>query len=569
VPSLTDAAHGKNVVSMKKKRGCLIAAVVGGLVLGCLLLLLAACRERYPHISHQEPYRWDQYPRPNLTVENEPFVEVVAKINAVFAETSNGELTEAIKIDTTPTRIVRVNCSAELDPYADVFIAAYREHEVDMNRRGACGFENTLISGEVLQEGHSIGCTLAMPSSLYYETREDALVFGRSPHLMECRPYVVTDGLVERMKDLQHEGSRKVDAEAIVSALIYETGIDSWTIMMPKGPNSWTSEFRCDAVFRYLAEPGVILTLAIPKEHAEAERRLKASGLWVDPVSETPLKELSRERLSEASRRDIELAAGREDEEGAEEGRRTAEQTLPAGSITLDLGEGVTIELVPIPAGEFMTGSPDSDPHRIHDWETQHRVRITRPFWMGRCEVSGAQYERVIGRNPSRTRMANKPVERVSWEDATEFCRRLSERSGRKVRLPTEAEWEYACRAGSTTRYFFGDDGNEFGEYAWYHDNSGDKTRAVGRKRANAWGLHDMYGNVWEWCSDWYDEHYYAKSPSEDPTGPTSGRERVMRGGGYYCSPGVWCRSAVRGREHPLSRHAYLGFRVVAEAADR
>ncbi|MHC4251901.1 MAG: hypothetical protein ACYS9X_22505, partial [Planctomycetota bacterium] len=207
---------------MTRKRGCLIAAVAGGLVLVCLLLLLTARRERRPHISHQRPYRWDQYPRPNLHVEMKPWIDVVAEVNAAMSEASQGEITEAVIFDTTPTRIVKVNCTPELEAYADVFIAAYREHETEMNRRGAHGFEGAPCTGDVLQEDHSICCSIRMlagADGLGYAEMEDALYLGRMPRAMECRPYVVTEALVERMKQDRINGKLHPAAEPIASAL--------------------------------------------------------------------------------------------------------------------------------------------------------------------------------------------------------------------------------------------------------------------------------------------------------------------------------------------------------------
>lgn len=182
---------------------------------------------------------------------------------------------------------------------------------------------------------------------------------------------------------------------------------------------------------------------------------------------------------------------------------------------------------------------------------------------MGKCEVTQEQYERIMGTNPSRFKGSSNPVERVSWSDATEFCQKLSQRTGRKVRLPTEAEWEYACPAGSTTRFCFGDSDNGLGDYAWYRSNSGMKTHPVGAKRANAWGLHDMHGNIWEWCADWFDKDYYAKSPTDDPTGPANGSYGVVRGG-CWSTRGYYCRSANRYRFEPTGRLTAIGFRVVA-----
>ena len=141
-------------------------------------------------------------------------------------------------------------------------------------------------------------------------------------------------------------------------------------------------------------------------------------------------------------------------------------------------------------------------------------MRITKPFYLGRHEVTQEQYERVMGVNPSNFKGPQHPVEQVSWDDAVSFCDKLSalpeeQAAGRMYRLPTEAEWEYACRAGSTTRYSFGDDEADLGDHAWFDDNSSPRHIRWARSSPNAWGLYDMHGNVWEWCADWYDENYY------------------------------------------------------------
>ena len=158
--------------------------------------------------------------------------------------------------------------------------------------------------------------------------------------------------------------------------------------------------------------------------------------------------------------------------------------------------------LVPIPAGEFTMGSPESEKDR-KDNETQHLVKITKPYYLGAYEVTQEQYERVMGKNLSDSKGENKPVENVRWSEAVEFCRKLSEKEGVEYRLPTEAEWEYACRAGTSTAYSFGNDESQLGKYAWYRDNS-ISTHPVGELKPNTWGLYDMHGNVWEWCQDLY-----------------------------------------------------------------
>ena len=191
----------------------------------------------------------------------------------------------------------------------------------------------------------------------------------------------------------------------------------------------------------------------------------------------------------------------------------------------------VDMVLVPIPAGEFMMGSPASEPARL-DNETQHKVKITQPFYLGAHEVTQAQYQQVMGNNPSHRRGATKPVERVVWNDAIEFCRKLSEKEGVEYRLPTEAEWEYACRAGTTTAYSFGDDKSQLGKYAWFGGNSDNTIHPMGEKLPNGWGLFDMHGNVREWCQDWYGAYESLRVVS-DPTGPASGEGRVLRGGAF------------------------------------
>ena len=246
--------------------------------------------------------------------------------------------------------------------------------------------------------------------------------------------------------------------------------------------------------------------------------------------------------------------------------------TPPA--LTLDLGGGVTMDLVPIPAGEFMMGSPSSEAKRNDD-ETRHRVRISKPFYMGKYEVTQAQWEAVMGTSGSQQRdKANKarslhgegaqiPMYYVSWEECREFCRKLSQKVSRDIRLPTEAEWEYACRAGTSTAYSFGDEQGSLGRYAWYTSNNDGESHPVGGRQPNGWGLYDMHGNVWEWCADWYDSEYYQKSPQADPTGPGSGAYRVLRGGSWV-NHDYNCRSAYRNGAMPDYRSNDFGFRVAA-----
>ncbi len=224
---------------------------------------------------------------------------------------------------------------------------------------------------------------------------------------------------------------------------------------------------------------------------------------------------------------------------------------------TFDLGNGVSLEMVWIPGGTFQMGSPESESGRDSDEGPVHEVELDG-FWMGKYEVTQEQYQAIMGSNPSNFKGAKSPVEMVSWDDAVVFCRKLAARTGQPFTLPTEAQWEYACRGGSQTRFHFGDSDSQLGDYAWYFSNSGPKMHPVGQKRPNPFGLYDMHGNVWEWCADWYGD--YTSGRQKNPTGPDSGSRRVYRGGSWSSCPG-FCRSAFRGWDSPGIRYYDLGFR--------
>ena len=246
---------------------------------------------------------------------------------------------------------------------------------------------------------------------------------------------------------------------------------------------------------------------------------------------------------------------------------RVAEITLSrrGKTLTLDLGGDVKMELALIPAGEFMMGSA----HGLGREKPVHRVRITKPFYMAVTEVTQAQWRAVMegdawGGKQSVGRSSDAAANHISWSDAVRFCQALSKKTEGTVRLPTEAEWEYACRAGTVTEYCFGDDIGRLGEYAWYKKNAQDVgedyPHRVAQKKPNAWGLYDMHGNVWEWCQDWYVERYYGNSPTDDPSGPATGQSHVMRGSCWFSVDG---RSAYRYTFPGTLRK--VGFRVVCE----
>ncbi|MCA2890856.1 MAG: SUMF1/EgtB/PvdO family nonheme iron enzyme [Microcystis sp. M045S1] len=241
---------------------------------------------------------------------------------------------------------------------------------------------------------------------------------------------------------------------------------------------------------------------------------------------------------------------------------------------TEKISNRVTLEMVSLPAGEFLMGSPDSDPNAESYEKPPHQVKVNS-FAIGKYPVTQAQYQAVMGTNPSHFKNNSwfknnlqNPVERVSWNDAQAFCQKLSQLTGKTYRLPTEAEWEYACRAGTTTRFYFGDDANQLGDYAWYKGNSQNTTHPVGQKRPNAWGLYDMSGNVWEWCEDdWHSS--YIGAPTDGSAWIKNNNDndyRILRGGSWYFNP-AYCRSAYR--VSSLRRgydSGYVGFRVVCGA---
>jgi formylglycine-generating enzyme required for sulfatase activity len=214
-----------------------------------------------------------------------------------------------------------------------------------------------------------------------------------------------------------------------------------------------------------------------------------------------------------------------------------------------------------IPAGEFYMGSEESD-----DEKPVHKVKINNPFYLGTYPVTQREWKAVMGdnNNPSDFKGDDQPVEQVSWDNVQEFIMKLNEKEGTdKYRLPSEAEWEYACRAGTTTRYSFDDSKSKLGDYAWYDKNSGENMHPVGQKKPNPWVLYDMHGNVWEWVQDkWHDS--YDGAPTDGSAWEGVGADRVFRGGGWYGRAGN-CRSADRGLGDTRHRVKVLGFRLLRE----
>jgi eukaryotic-like serine/threonine-protein kinase len=250
-----------------------------------------------------------------------------------------------------------------------------------------------------------------------------------------------------------------------------------------------------------------------------------------------------------------------------------AQSKEPANNITNSIG----MKLVWIPPGVFMMGSTNQEKGRGDD-EIHRKVTLSRGFYLGVHTVTQEEWQAVMGNNPSNFKNAkNLPVENVSWDDCQEFCKKLSAKEKKAYRLPTEAEWEYSCRAGTTTPYHFGEtlateQANYNGNFVYGPGKKGvyrAKTTPVGSFPANAWGLHDMHGNVWQWCSDWHGG-YLAPGDSPgakltDPQGPKTGKNRVLRGGSWGNHP-IFCRSANRNFAAPDSRTEFYGCRVCVSA---
>lgn len=223
------------------------------------------------------------------------------------------------------------------------------------------------------------------------------------------------------------------------------------------------------------------------------------------------------------------------------------------------------MKFVYIPPGEFMMGSPADDAERSFH-EVQHRVRFTKGFYLCTTEVTQSQWVNIMGteNNFSRFKGNDLPVEHISWSSASDFCRKISRKENKLYRLPTEAEWEYASRAGTRTKYGTGNSKSDLMKTGWYYSNSDNVTHPVGQKAPNDWGLYDMHGNVWEWCSDWFDEYNVSKAVSIDPQGSPKGWARILRSGAY-CNNTDDVRSAARHWNEPKAPMSSCGLRVVID----
>ena len=258
------------------------------------------------------------------------------------------------------------------------------------------------------------------------------------------------------------------------------------------------------------------------------------------------------------------------DKEASEKGQTFTHPVKGKAWTVPELG----MNFVYIKSGKFEMGlhnseaDDDEQPMFTEPSKPVHTVLISKPFWLGKFEVTQTQYKELVDANPSRIEGGDHPVERISWHDAMRFCRKLTKREsqagrlpkGYVYRLPTEAEWEYAARGGSKSNGYKHSGSDDIDEVAWYVDNSSSKTHEVGRKQPNELGIYDMSGNVWEWCYDWYDDDYYSNSPRENPVNTSRASYRVCRGGS--CNNTRFCRSVFRFRSAPDFKYFILGFRV-------
>jgi len=291
-------------------------------------------------------------------------------------------------------------------------------------------------------------------------------------------------------------------------------------------------------------------------------------------------KDVEKVKQQILAEKEVKYQQKQKDKQEAESRQQQLEQRKP---FTEKLPNSIELEMISIPAGSFMMGSTEEEieqlnksgkTDRFNREKPQHQVTISQPFYIGKYPVTQEQYEAVMGNNPSNFKKGGKyPVETVSWDDAQAFCQKLSKLTGKTYRLPSESEWEYACRAGTQTRYYFGDNENQLKEYAWYDANSNKQTQPVGQKKPNNWGLYDMLGNVWEWCEDDWCESYNG-APKDggariynynyDRSYPT----RTMRGGSWL-DESSYFHCANRCHCPPTARDNNKSFRVVQEVKDK
>ncbi|MBR1447220.1 MAG: SUMF1/EgtB/PvdO family nonheme iron enzyme [Prevotella sp.] len=277
----------------------------------------------------------------------------------------------------------------------------------------------------------------------------------------------------------------------------------------------------------------------------------KLAELREPQVAKEKAKQEEAKRIAEGKRKAEERRIAEEECKRREEEEQAKEKIFTVG--------GVSFKMIRVEGGSFLMGSPDNDSEAYGDEKPQHRLTLSDYYYIGEMQVTQSLWKAVMGNNPSKWKGDNLPVEQVSWNDCQEFIKQLNKKTGKTFHLPTEAEWEYAARGGNKSKGYKYAGSNDIKDVAWYGDNSGSNTHPVKGKKANELGLYDMSGTVWEWCQDWYGS--YNSSAQTNPTGPSSGSFRVLRGGGWS-SGARGCRVACRNYYGPDYRGSDIGFRL-------
>lgn len=378
------------------------------------------------------------------------------------------------------------------------------------------------------------------PKVLWYDIDEDALAAG----LLDAK------GMTVRWPSGPEKKSDKL-------IWIPVDGSDQqYTFVQPKDEANATVEHRDVVIKAETADPndGVIEKELVVTE-VEAERD---PGLREEQDEETVQIADAAKTVEPTDIAEIWAEQAPQQRQPREEEIVQVKATIK----TVDFTNGMTMEFALIPAGEFIVDAPSNDGDNDSNTAPAHRIRMSKPFYMSVYEVTQEQYQKAMGTNPSRFEGLRRPVDTVSWRDAQIFCLKLSSMDEGRYRLATEAEWEYACRAGTTTAYYWGDDFDD--RYGWVISNSKAATHEVGTGLPNAWGLHDMAGNVAEWCQDWYGPYDPNAAGQIDPKGPSEGVYRILRGGSWGHTPAS-CRSAHRNWHTPDHKYDDCGIRIVLE----
>ncbi|BAZ25520.1 hypothetical protein NIES4073_64250 [Kalymmatonema gypsitolerans NIES-4073] len=434
--------------------------------------------------------------------------------------------------------------------------------EIDELQHGS--FTHTLLQGLRLQGEANCATVERLEQYLRYQVPQLNVRYGKPaqyPYLEAEPPYKMYFILLEqaaRLKDVEPLKYQASLAENKGDLLLAE---QLWVRVLAVSRGDWDA---FDAIKRIAVRQG-----ASPEPIISISEPIIASPSGERSVTSEPTQESQIAQQAEAHRQNtFEFETVTVDERGEVVNRYSKQ----AKFFKEDLGNGVTLEMVSIPAGSFKMGSPPGEKGRNENEGPQHTVNVPT-FFLGKFEVTQEQYQQVMDKNPSTFKGAKRPVEQVSWNDTVEFCKKLSQKTGRIYRLPSEAEWEYACRAGTTTPFHFG--GTVTTELANYKGNdtyaSAPKgkyqaqTTEVGSFPPNAFGLYDMHGNVWEWCADtWHDS--YKGAPVDGKAWIDNDNSfRVLRGGSWYVNP-LLCRSAYRNSNFRAERvyfNYYFGFRVV------